>query len=398
MSAASLRPDPRARGECLIDRYAALALEQGALDLVAATDEGPPPPALLAALARALAAHTSCYPDFAGEPALRAAVAARRARHDGLATDASEVVITIGATGALAAAFAVLLAPGDELVTFTPGYALPLGAALAAGARVRAARLRPEPSRAPGAPAWTFDARELAALFGARTRAVLLTSPHSPTGKVFRAQELELLVDLCRAHGAFLVHDAVYEDFELGTPACSPRALYPEGTIVAASASKALRAPGLRVGWATGPRDVVARMARVQEESTAGASRPAQVALAEVLAASEAAGTAGDALLERHARVRRALERCGLECLPAEGGLCFVARVRDGTRGDVELAQVLLARGIASVPLAEFEPEARAAPAAVRVGFGRGAATLARLEERCEAWSRATGVATRAAR
>ncbi len=377
---AELRPEPHPRGECLIDRYALRAAELGALDLTAATDEGPTSPALLAALARALAAETPRYPDHAGEPGLRAAVAAERARRDGVATDPDEVVVAIGATGALAAAFAVLLAPGDELVTFAPAYALPLAAARACGARVRTVALRAETGAemgADGGARWSFDPAELAAQFGARTRALLLTSPHSPTGKVFDARELETLVALCRRHGVFVFHDAVYEGFELEGDAPSPRALEPEATLVVGSASKALRAPGLRVGWATGPRALAARLARNQEQSTAGASRPAQVALAAALAAG-AAPPPRAACRARHARVLAALSRAGLECLPAQGGLCFVARDA-AARDDLALAEGLLARGIACVPLREFGPPAGGA-AAVRVGFARTEETLARLE------------------
>src|SRR5271165_6829050 len=144
------------------------------------------------------------YPPSAGTPELRRAVAEHQRAWYGLETDPdTEVLVTVGATEAIAATLLALCEPGDEVVMFEPTYDSYAACASMAGAVPRLVRLHP--------PDWRFDPAELAAAVGPRTRLVLLNSPHNPTGKVFTAEELGQVAALCCAHDLLAVTDEVYE-------------------------------------------------------------------------------------------------------------------------------------------------------------------------------------------
>ena len=115
----------------------------------------------------------------------------------------TEICVTCGATEAMSAAFLGLLDPGDEVVVFEPFYESYGPDAILSGARLRYVTLRP--------PDWAFDPDELAAAFGAQTRAIVVGSPHNPTGKVFAREELTAIAELCVAHDAIAITDEIYE-------------------------------------------------------------------------------------------------------------------------------------------------------------------------------------------
>src|SRR6476646_6460397 len=152
----------------------------------------------------AINAGANQYPPGIGIPELRHAIAAHQQRFYGLAFDPdTEVLVTTGATEAIAAALLALCEPGDEVVTFEPYYDSYAACIALAGARRSVVQLR--------TPDWTFDAEALERAITPRTRVLLLNSPHNPTGKVFDVAELELIAQLCVEHDLLSITDDVYE-------------------------------------------------------------------------------------------------------------------------------------------------------------------------------------------
>ena len=182
--------------------------------------------------------------------------------------------MTCGATEALVAVTFALLDPGDEVVLFEPWYENYQPNAILAGAVPRLVRLRE--------PDWTFDEAELRAAFGPRTRAVFLCHPNNPTGKVYRADELALLAELCQRWDAVLVVDSIYEHIHYLDPAAYlPPALVPgleDRTVTVNALSKTYAVTGWRVGWTVAPPELTAAIRKVHDFLTIAAPAPLQAA------------------------------------------------------------------------------------------------------------------------
>src|ERR1700722_3286429 len=181
-----------------------LALATGSLNLGQGFPDTDGPPELARVAAEAVLAGRNQYPPSQGIPELGAAIAAHQAAWYGLPVSAEdEVLVTTGATEAIAATMLALCERGDEVVMFEPSYDSYAACAAMAGACVRLVRLHP--------PDWSYDPDELAAAVGPRPRLILLNTPHNPTGKVFDAAELEQIAEICREHEVLAVTDEVYE-------------------------------------------------------------------------------------------------------------------------------------------------------------------------------------------
>src|SRR5262245_45019534 len=168
----------------------ALAVRTGAVNLGQGFPDTDGPSDVAQAAIDAIRAGHNQYPPGIGIPELRAAIARHQDRFYNLAFDAdTEVLVTAGATEAIASAILALCEPGDEIVTFEPTYDSYRACAALAGARMRVVTLRP--------PHYRYDAEELARAFSERTRVLLLNSPHNPTGKVFDRVELDELARMC---------------------------------------------------------------------------------------------------------------------------------------------------------------------------------------------------------
>jgi N-succinyldiaminopimelate aminotransferase len=219
------------------------------------------------------------YAPGPGLPELRAAVAAHQhAWYDIDLHPDTEVLVTVGATEAVAAALLALCGPGDEVVMFEPTYDSYAACCAMAGAVPRLVRLHP--------PDWSFDPDELAAACaGPRARLVLLNSPHNPTGKVFSAEELGQVAALCRAHDLLAVTDEVYEHlvFE-GThvPLATLEGMRGR-TLTISSGGKTFSFTGWKVGWASGPAALVAAVRAVKQFLTYTSPAPFQLAVAHGL-------------------------------------------------------------------------------------------------------------------
>ena len=188
------------------------------------------------------------YPPSQGIAELRQAVAAHQRDWYGLHVDPdTDVLVTVGATEAIAATFLALCEPGDEVVMFEPTYDSYAADAAMAGAVPRLVRLHP--------PDWHFDPDDLVAAVGPRTKMLLLNSPHNPTGKVFSPDELGQVATVCRAHDLLAVTDEVYEHLVFDGSHI-PLATLPgmaERTLTISSGGKTFSFTGWKVGWVSGP-------------------------------------------------------------------------------------------------------------------------------------------------
>jgi N-succinyldiaminopimelate aminotransferase len=257
----------------------ALAVRTGAINLGQGFPDTDGPASLLADAAANITGGVNQYPPGPGVPALREAVAEHQRRFHGLAVDPDDVLVTSGATEAIAAAVLALCGPGDEVVTFQPYYDSYAATIALSGATLRAVPLRP--------PDFGFDEAELRAAFSDRTRLVLVNTPHNPTGAVFTREQLALIGELAVRHDAVVVTDEVYEHMIYDGVGHVPMAGLPglaDRTLTISSAGKTFSVTGWKVGWIHGPRPLVAATRAVKQFLTYVSGAPFQPAIATALA------------------------------------------------------------------------------------------------------------------
>jgi N-succinyldiaminopimelate aminotransferase len=239
------------------------------------------PAALRQVAMTAIAEGRNQYPPSQGIPELRQAVADHQRAWYGLEyAPTDEVLVTVGATEAIAATLLALCEPGDEVVMFEPSYDSYAACASMAGAVPRRVRLH--------APDWHFDPDDLAAAIGPRTKLVLLNTPHNPTGKVFDEAELGCIAELCQRHDVLAVSDEVYEHLTFDGARHLPLAALPgmrERTVGISSGGKTFSFTGWKVGWVTAPAPLVAAIRSAKQFLTYTSAAPFQLAIAQGLAA-----------------------------------------------------------------------------------------------------------------
>jgi len=282
------------------------------------------------------------------------------------------VVITAGATEAIAASILALCEPGDEVVCFEPFYDSYAASIALANAVRRPVTLRPTEGGRYG-----FDPDELARAFGPRTRLVLLNSPHNPTGKVFTRDELGLVAALCQEHDAYALTDEVYEHLVF-TDADSPHvpmATLPgmrERTLRISSAGKTFSCTGWKIGWASGPAPLVSAVLRVKQFLTFVNAGPLQPAVALALGLPDAYFTRFAADLQaKRDLLADGLAEVGFDVLRPEGTYFVTADITPvgGTDG-VEFCLGLPERcGVVAVPTQVFYDDPEAGRRLVRFAF-----------------------------
>jgi N-succinyldiaminopimelate aminotransferase len=256
---------------------------------------------------------------------LRQAVAGHQRRFYGIDLDPDgEVLITTGATEAIAAALLALCEPGDEVVTFEPYYDSYAACIAMAGATRRLVTLRP--------PDYAVEPDELAAAFTPRTRAVLLNSPHNPTGKVFTRAELEQVAAQCRDRDVLAITDEVYEHLVFDGREHVPLTTLPgmaERTLTISSSGKTFSFTGWKIGWATGPRALVAAVQTAKQFLTFVSGAPFQPAIAHALGLGDAYFESFRADLQaKRDRLCAGLEAAGLEVLRPAGTYFVTTDIR----------------------------------------------------------------------
>jgi N-succinyldiaminopimelate aminotransferase len=268
-------------GTTVFAEMSALAVATGSVNLGQGFPDYPGPPEVLDIARAAIGTEADQYPPGPGIPGLRAAVAEHQQRFHALGYDpGDEVLITAGATEALTAALLALVETGDEVVLFEPMYDSYAAAVAMAGGIVRPVPLRPPGD---GAGRWTFDAEELAAAVGPRTKLLLLNTPHNPTGKVFTRDELGTIAALALDRNLLVLTDEVYEHLVFPGAEHVSIAGLPgmwERTLVVSSAGKTFNVTGWKIGWICGPAPLVAAVRTAKQFLTYVNGGPFQPAVA----------------------------------------------------------------------------------------------------------------------
>lgn len=270
-------------GTTIFAEMSALAVRTGAINLGQGFPDTDGPDEVREAAVRALReGRGNQYPPGPGVPELRTAIAAHQLRRYGLSFDPdAEVLVTAGATEAIAATLLALVEPGDEVIAFEPYYdSYAASVAMAGGTRVPVT-LRPDGD------AFRLDLDELRAAVTDRTRLLLINTPHNPTGTVLTRAELTAIAELAVERDLLVVTDEVYEHLVFDDAEHLPLAGFPgmrERTITIGSAGKTFSFTGWKVGWVTAAPALVTAVRSAKQFLTYVASGPFQYAVAEALA------------------------------------------------------------------------------------------------------------------
>ncbi len=330
----------------------ALAQSTGAINLGQGFPDEDGPPEVLEAARRAISDGYNQYPPGLGMPVLRDAIATHQKRFYGLDVDPDrEVLVTAGATEAIAATLLALVDAGDEVVTLEPFYD-EYGAIVGLANGVH----RTVPLLAPH---FLPDHDRLRSTINDRTRVILVNNPHNPTGAVLPKETLELIVELAHQHDALIVTDEVYEHLVFDQPHI-PVASLPgarERTVSISSAGKTFNTTGWKIGWLTAPREILTAILAVKQFLTFVNGAPFQPAIAVGLAMPDSFFTGVAAGLKAKSRLLSAgLTAAGFAVSAPEGGYFVVADARplgftDGAAFCRELPRLA---GVVGVPISAF--------------------------------------------
>jgi aspartate/methionine/tyrosine aminotransferase len=365
-------------GTSIFTEITALAVEHGAANLGQGFPDFAAPDFVKQAAARHIREDRNQYAASAGLPRLRRALADdyRRRWPEGPAVDPdAEVTVASGATELLHDAILAVVNPGEEVIVFEPAYDAYTPDVAMAGGTVRAVSLAP--------PDWRFDPARLEATVGPRTRALVLNTPHNPTGKMFQREELEAIAALCLRHDLLVIADEVYSEIVFGAPHLSIATLpgMYERTITVDSMGKTFSVTGWKVGWAVAPPPLTAALRAVHQFVTFTNATPFQEALADVLpvAARDGyyAGLRSD-YARRRELLASSLRAARLDPLPIDGAYFLLADLRPrGVTDDVAFCRRLIAEvGVAAIPTSVFYADPADAPPFVRFCFAKSDETL----------------------
>ncbi|MFG3394745.1 pyridoxal phosphate-dependent aminotransferase [Streptomyces parvus] len=355
-------------GTTIFAEMSALAGRTGSINLGQGFPDTDGPEEIREAAVRALrAGHGNQYPPGPGVPELRNAVAAHQERFYGLTwSPETEVLVTTGATEAIAASLLALLEPDDEVIAFEPYYDSYAACIAMAGAKRVPLTLR--------APDFRPDLDELRTLITPRTRLLLLNTPHNPTGTVLTPDELSGIAALAVEHDLLVVTDEVYEHLVF-TGAHHPIAALPgmrERTVSISSSGKTFSYTGWKIGWVTGDAPLVAAVRTAKQYLTFVSGGPFQYAIAEALALPDAFFTGFRADMRRKRDLlAEGLRTAGFRVYEPEGTYFITTDISPfGDEDAYTFCRALPERcGVAAVPNSVFYDDPEAGRTQVRFTF-----------------------------
>jgi N-succinyldiaminopimelate aminotransferase len=363
-------------GTSVFTEMTVLAQRTGAINLGQGFPDADGPAEVIEAAVAALRGGENQYAPLPGVPALRQAVLEHQRAYYGL--EPEDLLVTFGATEAIAAALLALCDPGDEVIALEPFYDSYVAGIAFAGARRRPVTLRP--------PDFALDLDELrAAARSARGRArvLLLNSPHNPTGRVLNRDELDAIAEVCCEHDLICISDEVYEhlvfDGEHVPPATLPGMA--ERTLTISSVGKSFSFTGWKIGWCSGPAELVAATRTAKQFLTFAGGTPLQHAAAAALALGSAPLHAlRDELRAKRDQLCAGLRTAGLEPLVPAGTYFVNADVgTDAVRFCAELPE---RAGVVGIPTSVFYDDKAAAATLVRFAFCKRPEVIAEAAHR----------------
>jgi aminotransferase len=317
-----------------------------------------------------------------GAKAFRDGIAAKVGRtYPGWTVDPeTQLCVTCGSTEAMIATLLATVDPGDEVIVFEPYYENYGPDAILSGAVPRYVRLH--------RPDWSIDETELRAAFSDRTRAIIVNTPHNPTGKVFSRTELDLISELCQRYDVLCVTDEIYEHIVYDAEHVPPATVagLEDRTVTINALSKTYAVTGWRVGWTVAPPEITAAIRKVHDFLTVGAAAPLQAAGAAAMALppSYYAQTAA-AYRERRDLLCAVLDKAGFGFQVPEGAyyvLCETGALDPGRDSSAYARRIVQEPGIATVPGTSFFADPAEGAGLLRFAFPKRLDTLHAAAER----------------
>ena len=359
----------------------------GAVNLSQGFPDFPAPADIKQAACDAINADINQYSITWGSKRFRDAIAAKTKWNLGLEIDPErEVVVTCGSTEAMIATMMAITNAGDEVIVFEPYYENYWPDSVLSDATMRYVTLR--------APDWSFDRDELRAAFNEKTKAIIITNPHNPTGKVFTREELRFIADLCIEFDAFALTDEIYEHIWYPDPARDVRHIsmatldgMRERTVTINSLSKTYSVTGWRVGFAIAPPAVTGAIRQVHDFLTVGAASPLQEAGVYALGLPQ---SYYDNLQREYQRRRDflvgVLEEAGFKCFKPDGAYYIMTSIEEfGFANDVEFTRHLIREaGVAVVPGSSFYTRPELGAQQIRFCYCKRDETLQAAAERLQ--------------
>jgi aspartate/methionine/tyrosine aminotransferase len=373
--------------ESVIREMTRQASLHGAINLSQGFPDFPAPEDIKRAAIEAIEADINQYAITWGAKRLRDAIAAKTKWHLGLEIDPDrEIVVTCGSTEAMIATMLAVIDPGDEVIVFEPYYENYGPDAILSEAVPRYVTLHP--------PDWRFDPEELRSAFTEKTRAIIINTPHNPTGKVFTREELGIIADLCIEHDVLALTDEIYEHIWYRDP------VRPNGhisiatldgmrdrTVTINSLSKTYSVTGWRVGFAIASPDLINGIRQVHDFLTVGAAAPLQEAGVYALSLP----VSYYEKLQHEYQKRRdyllgVLEEAGFKCYKPDGAYYIMTDITDfGFESDVKFTQHLMSEiGVAVVPGSSFYRRRELGSQQVRFCYCKRDETLQSAAERLQ--------------
>lgn len=367
--------------ESVIRQMSQMARKYNAINLAQGFPDFACPQALKDAASKAIYDDINQYAVTWGDPEFRQAIAAKEGPYLGINIDPdTQVTVTCGATEAMAAVMLATINPGDEVIVFEPYYENYGPDAIIAGAIPRYVTLH--------APDWTFDEAELAAAFNENTRAIIINTPHNPTGKVFSREELQVIAKYCQKWDVLAFTDEIYEHILYDGHKHVGMASLPgmeNRTVTINGLSKTYSVTGWRVGIVIAPEDITNAVRKMHDFLTVGAAAPMQRA---GIVAMQMPQSYYDDLAtlyhEKRGIMLNILDEAGIKYFRPQGAYYAFTDVSDfGYKTDVEFTHFLVREiGVAVVPGSSFFSRPELGRKFVRFCFSKRPETLNAAQER----------------